>query len=138
MRGNLYIIHKLLRSPAVTALSGTRIMPLIAKQGTDLPFISVLKDSVSPSHTKDMSSSLDIDEVTVQINALTYDEAYKLAGLVRSAIDRNTGTIEGIEARNVVYEGESDFMEHEQSRSVYVVEQQYRTHIKRTPDYIRA
>jgi argininosuccinate lyase len=137
MRGNVAIIHLLKASPIIREYTD-RIRPSIAIQGELLPLITVTSENVEPTNVKDSSSALDIDDITVQVNALTYDEAYNIATSVRAVLDRYSGTVGGIEVERIRFDGSSDYTEQEASRLVYVTEHQYIVREKRTPEYIKA
>jgi hypothetical protein len=137
MRGNVAIIHILKASPLIRTYTD-RVRPSVAVQGENLPLITVTCEGIDPTDVKDTNSSVDYDDITVQINATTYDESYNIAAAVRTVLDRYTGTIGGIEVGTIRFEGSSDFTEQEASRTVYVTEHQYRLREKRTPEYIKS
>ena len=95
----------------VNALVSSRIYPMIARQGTDFPFIiyDVLSDE--PTDYKEGVSSLDTTSIMVSVYSETYSQASDLAKKVRTALDRQSGTIAGIKVQSIKYDGYNDFFD---------------------------
>lgn len=88
-------IYQLLSNDAaVTAEVGTRIYPALAAQQPTLPFITYEVIQVTPSDTKDGSSTLDEVRAEVVIYAATYGAAAALSEKVRTALDRQNASNE--------------------------------------------
>jgi len=106
-------IFKLLKDNSdVNALVGTRIFPMVARQGTDFPFIiyDVLTDD--PTDYKEGVSSLDTTSVMVSVYSETYSQAADLAKKVRTALDRQSITIDGaVIIQSIKYDGYNDFFD---------------------------
>jgi len=105
-------IFKILKDNSdVNALVGTRIYPMVARQGTDFPFIiyDVLSDD--PTDYKEGVSSLDTTSIMVSVYSETYSQAADLAKKVRTALDRQSGTIDGIKVQSIKYDGYNDFFD---------------------------
>ena len=91
------IYNILVGTALIEARVDTRIFPMIAPQTSAFPFIVYDVNSVDPSDTKDGASDLDTISTMVSVYSKTYAEASILASLVRNALDRKSGTFNGIE-----------------------------------------
>ena len=88
---------------AVTDIVGTNIFPEIAEQETATPFIVYQLQGVSPEDTHDGPSKL--DEVRMEIICFSdsYNGAADLADKVRGALDRVSGTYNGVNVESVQF-----------------------------------
>lgn len=87
----------------VTALVGTRIFPEIAEQEAATPFIVYQLQSVDPDDTHDGPSELDEVRFEFLCYADTYDQAADLGEKVRGALDRISGTYNGVNVESVQF-----------------------------------
>jgi len=108
----------------VTALVSTRIYPDIATQGAVYPFVVYSVENTLPSDTKDGVSGLDVVQLAVMIYANTYTSAQDIAGAVRTALDRTSGTFAGVEVQSIKFDGQSSASMN-LDKQVYIVEQTY-------------
>ncbi len=103
------IIYGILNASApVTALTGDRIYPGIAKQFDIGPFIVYFKVSTNPADSKDGPSKLDTLRVQVSIFHNDYDALEDLAGKVRTALDRYSGPVGGVEVQSIRFIDENE------------------------------
>ena len=87
----------------VTTLVGTRIFPEIAEQEAATPFIVYQLQSVAPEDTHDGPSKLDEVRFEFLCYADTYDQAADVGVKVRAALDRVSGTYNGVNVESVQF-----------------------------------
>jgi len=87
----------------VTDLVGTRIFPEIAEQEAATPFIVYQLQSVAPEDTHDGPSKLDEVRFEFLCYADTYDAAADVGVKVRAALDRVSGTYNGVNVESVQF-----------------------------------
>lgn len=80
----------------VSAIVGTRVYPQIAAQGASFPFVVYVLQALEPSDTKSGVSTLDEIRYDLVVASETYAQASDLTNKVRTALDRYTGTVEGV------------------------------------------
>ena len=114
----------------VTALVSTRIYPDIATQDTAFPFVVYQIEGTAPSDTKDGVSKLDMVDFAVMAYAKTYTNAQDIASACRTALDRYSGTVNGISVDSIIFKdqqsGQMNADEH-----VFAVMQAYSLRQKR-------
>jgi hypothetical protein len=115
---------KLSATAAVTALVSTRIFPDMATQDATYPFIVYTNDATQPTDVKDSSSPLDVVTMSVMIYSNSYSQAQDIAAAVRTALDRMTGTIQGVNVQSCRFEGQNS-AQMEFDKHVFVIEQSY-------------
>jgi hypothetical protein len=87
----------------VTDLVSTRIFPEIAEQEAATPFIVYQLQSVAPEDTHDGPSKLDEVRFEFICYADTYDQAADVGVKVRAALDRVSGTYNGVNVESVQF-----------------------------------
>ena len=87
----------------VTDLVGTRIFPEIAEQEAATPFIVYQLQSVAPEDTHDGPSKLDEVRFEFLCYADTYNKAADVGVAVRAALDRVSGTYNGVNVESVQF-----------------------------------
>ena len=80
----------------VSAVVGNKVYPQIAAQGAAFPFIVYVLQDNSPSDTKSGVSTLDEIRYDIVAAAETYASLSSLTERIRLALDRYTGTVNGI------------------------------------------
>ena len=80
----------------VSALIGTRVYPQVAAQGAAFPFVVYVLQDNTPSDTKSGVSTLDEIRYDIVAAAETYSQLTDLTEKIRTALDRYTGTVEGV------------------------------------------
>ena len=95
----------------VTALTSTRIFPMVARVETAFPFVIYDVTGQTPTDYKQGVSSLDTTSVMVSCYSETYSEACDLADKVRTALDRKSGTFNGVVVQSIKYDGYNDFFD---------------------------
>jgi len=80
----------------VSAIIGTKVYPQIAAQGAAFPFVVYVLQDNSPSDTKSGVSTLDEVRYDIVAAAETYATLSSLTERIRLALDRYTGTVEGV------------------------------------------
>lgn len=114
---------------AVVAIAGTRVFPERAEIDTPQPFVAYTVTNQAPTRMKNSSSTLDVADVELYCVAKDYAEAIDLGVAVRNILDRNGGTIAGVEVQSINYEGSDvDFFD---EREIYVVTQRYNVRVQR-------
>ena len=86
----------LTENAGVSAVVGNKVYPQIAAQGAAFPFIVYVLQDNSPSDTKSGVSTLDEIRYDIVAAAETYASLSSLTERIRLALDRYTGTVNGI------------------------------------------
>lgn len=95
--------------PAVAALLGERIWPVIAPQSASLPFATWRRTGVQRSQTLSGPMGMATVLLAVDVFSATYEEARDIADRVRSVLDGWGGAVsEYVSVRNVSLDSESD------------------------------
>ena len=118
------LYSKLSSTTAVTALVSTRIFPESATQDATYPFIVYSVTDTEPTDIKDGVSPLDVVSVALMIYAESYAVAIDIAEKVRTALDRMTGTYDGVNVQSCKFNGQSSGDMH-LDKHIFVVEQEY-------------
>jgi|LakMenEpi03Aug12_release.lakeMendotaPanAssembly.Ray.scaffolds.fasta_scaffold1438389_2 hypothetical protein len=118
------IYGKLSATTAVTAITSTRIYPDMATQDATYPFIVYSVADTAPTDIKDGVSPLDIVSVGLMIYADSYAVAIDLAEKVRTALDRMSGTYDGVNVQSCKFNGQSSGSMH-LDKHIFIVEQEY-------------
>jgi hypothetical protein len=104
----------LFNDASVNAAVSGRIYPNMALLGADYPLIVFSNPSSQPVPTKDSASVLDLHDIQIDIYSTTALEAGSVSSLVRSLLDRYTGTIEGHNIQGIQLRGTQMSFEIEQ------------------------
>lgn len=115
-------IYNILTNDApVFAVVGTKIFPNMATQRTDFPYIVYSVVSKVPTDSKD--SGLGFDRYRIQVDCVdeSYTDVETLASLVRTALDRKTGSYGSMVILQIVYDDTVDVHNEfqEDSQQVY-------------------
>ena len=113
----------------LTDIVGTRIFPEVAEQDSALPFVIYTVVSNEPSDTHEGPSKLDIAQVDVVMYNTDYSELVDMGVYVRAALDRVTGTYNGVGVQSVQYT--SEIIDFEDYSRAYVLTQSYDVRINR-------
>jgi len=113
----------------LTDIVGTRIFPEVAEQDSELPFVIYTVVSNEPSDTHEGPSKLDIAQVDVVMYNTDYSELVDMGVYVRAALDRVTGTYNGVGVQSVQYT--SEIIDFEDYSRAYVLTQSYDVRINR-------
>jgi len=119
------IYSKLYGTANISAIVGNRIYPDMATQDATYPFIVYTVDGTDPTDVKDSVSPLDIVNVSIAMYADTYSVVTDLAEKIRTALDRMTGTFEGMVIQGCRFSGQSSGDMH-LDKHIFVIEQEYR------------
>lgn len=87
----------------VNAIVSGRIFPQIASQGAAFPFAVYVLQDTSPSDTKSGVSTLDEVRYDIVVASETYAEATDLTEKIRTALDRYSGTVAGINVDSIQF-----------------------------------
>ena len=99
----------LVADPAVAALVGTRVYPVIAPATADLPFVTFRRSGIQREHTLSGPMGMPVVQMTVDMYATTYEGVRELADRVRQALDGyGTATAESVIVNNVSLDNEAD------------------------------
>jgi len=115
------IIAKLLQTPAVVALCGSRIYPGSVPKGEPMPAIVVNKISGAPLYTDDGQAGLESDRVQVDAWGETYTDAKPLADAFKSTscLSGFAGQVAGIEIKFSMIDAERDDREGGSNATAY-------------------
>ena len=119
-----HIYKKLWNTSNIQSVVDTRIYPDVAPQGTDFPCLVYSKTSIEPNDTKSGASTNDRINVQLDVYGTTYQQTETIATRVRTALDRYSGTLEGIIFQQVVFIDDSNEGKDE-DRNIFRVRQQY-------------
>jgi hypothetical protein len=103
-----------------------RVHPLTAYIEEHVPYITIQEITNNPNNTKNAPSS--VDSLTVQINVIhdNYDGVKILCNAVRSALDYQQGTFNGVEIQHISFQGSNDVYEDNvQLNGGVMVQQEY-------------
>lgn len=99
----------LVSDPAVAAVVGTRVYPVIAPAAADLPFITWRRSGVQRSHTLSGPMGMPTVVLSLDLYAVTYEAVRELADRVRLALDGYGGSpADSLVVSNVSLDNESD------------------------------
>ena len=136
MKGYLSVIDIIRRDGPVGLLIGgsgvgiARVFPGDAPQGVVYPLVMVDATDGEPFDTKSGVSVLDNDQVKVICYAETDTGCYDLATKVRTALDGNTGTHNGLYVEGLRWLGQTSYDENYTNRRVRVHEQNYEVRVR--------
>lgn len=114
----------------VTALVSTRIYPDMATQKAAYPFLVYAVTNTQPSDTKDGVSGLDVVEFALMVYANSYASANDIAEAARTALDRTTGTHNGVSVQSIRFQDQRS-AEIDLDKHVFIIEQAYSARIER-------
>lgn len=124
-------IFKLLQdSSAVGAICADRIYPELAQQDADVPFVVYTITDTEITATKNATSKLDTARVEVFCISNDYEQAMDLGIAVRGALDRVSGTYNGVQVQSI--DIDTIDVEFDADQRVYILEQTYDVRIQRT------
>lgn len=122
-------IYNILSGDSDVSSVTTRISPLIIGQTLDLPAIVYSVNNTDPNDTKNGVSLLDEIQVELDCVAGDYSTGEDLATKVRAALDRYSGTANGVKIQSVQFINESDILEKVQN-GLYTITQDYKFRLK--------
>jgi len=125
------VINILENDVSVAGVVSDRVFPIERQQGTNLPAITVDVTDVEPNGTKDGVSTLDEEFTRVTNYAQTLVECLLLAGFSRAALDRYTGTNQGVVIQQIDFLSEIPNKAQINNKRVYTIEQQYKVRVIR-------
>ena len=124
-------IYKLLKdSSTVGAICADRIYPELAQQDADAPFVVYTVVDTTPSDTKTSTSKVDTARVELFCVGDNYETLMDLGIAVRGALDRQSGTISGVQVQSVNFD--TSDIQFDPDQRVYVLEHTYNVRIQRT------
>jgi len=114
---------------AVSAIVSSRVYPQIAAQGAVFPFIVYIINDITPSDTKSGVSTLDEARYEILAVSETYAQAADLNEKIRTALDRYTGTVAGVDVNSIQFtELEADY---DPDSETYIANSEYIIRVKR-------
>ena len=113
----------------LTDIVSTRIYPEVAEQDAAMPFVIYTVVSNEPSDTQSSPSQLDIAQVDVVLFSTDYAESVDMGVAARAALDRVTGTYNGVNVQSCQYT--SEVIDFEEYPRAYVITQSYDVRINR-------
>jgi len=114
----------------LTDIVSNRIYPEVAEQDGASPFVVYTIISNSPSDTHSGPSQLDVAQVDVVAYSTSYSECIDIGVHVRAALDRVTGTYNGVNVQSCQYT--TELIDFDDYRRSYVITQSYDVRISRT------
>jgi hypothetical protein len=113
----------------LTDIVSTRIYPEVAEQDAAMPFVIYTVVSNEPSDTQSSPSQLDIAQVDVVLFSTDYSQVVDMGVAARAALDRVTGTYNGVNVQSCQYT--SEVIDFEEYPRAYVITQSYDVRINR-------
>ncbi len=108
----------------LTDLVGTKIFPILAKQGTNLPVVEYTIDTITPEYSKGEWMCDEVD-FSILCTALSYKLATELCGEVRNAMELAAGEKNGITMQKVYMDGYTE--DYDLDGSSYIINLRFRT-----------
>ena len=102
------IYYLLSNSANVSGIVSTKIYPLRVPQIKDFPAISYQQIANTPTDQKDAVSGFDRIDVDINLWSKSYDQINTLAGYVRTALDRQSISSQGLTVNTIVFVREFD------------------------------
>lgn len=127
----------LVNNAGVTALVGTKIYANRGKQTDDAPYVVIRQLGVNPHHTKSAVSTYDDVRISIYILAARYITsggvigAKNVAHAIRTALDKYTGTVDGVIVKDVTFTDEDSDDINEANYSAVAIRQDYTITINR-------
>lgn len=110
-------------SPFMAVCTDVFYDELMQTYAVPLALVSLL--SIEPSDFKDAPSDFDFDRVTVYHMAATKVQSNQLARLARTALERKSGSYNGVAVNSIKFIDQSSFTEQLTNKKVYTTEQIY-------------
>ena len=90
---------------------GSRVFPIVSKEGTQYPFVVYRRNSVAPTSCKDGLAS-ETASVDIVIASNTYTNSIEVADRVRAAIDKRACVFQDTTVTNIeMTTAEEDFVD---------------------------
>ena len=123
-------IFNLLQNDATLgAIIGDRIYPELAQQDQDAPFVVYTVTDTTPAGTKTSSSTIDVSEVDIYCISKDYEQCMDIGIAVRNALDRNGGSLSGVEVQSIDFlSSDVDF---DTDQRAYILDQNYNVRVMR-------
>jgi hypothetical protein len=103
------VANALVADPAVAAVIGQRVFPVIAPASSAIPFVTWRRASVTRSQTLSGPMGMGTVVLAVDMYAETYEQVRDLADKVRRVLDGyGTAVADYVSVRNVSLDTESD------------------------------
>jgi len=102
-RVHIALFDILSNDATVASLVGTRIYPVSAPREAAMPYIVTRIIANRPSDTKDGVSTVDYLRVSIDVVAQDTDQALEIDDAVRQALDRFSGTANGVNVTSAQY-----------------------------------
>jgi len=103
------LANALVADPAVAAVVGQRVYPVVAPASASLPFVTWRRTGVQRSQTLSGPMGMGVVVLSVDVYADTYGEARDIADKCRAVLDGYGTAVENyVSVRNVSLDTESD------------------------------
>lgn len=103
------LANALIADPAVAAVVGQRVYPVVAPASASLPFVTWRRTGVQRSQTLSGPMGMGVVVLSVDVYADTYGEARDIADKCRAVLDGYGTAVENyVSVRNVSLDTESD------------------------------
>lgn len=106
------VINALLNADSgLSEMIGSRVFPIVSKEGTQYPFVVYRRNSVTPTYCKDGLAS-ETASVDIVIASNTYTNSIEVADRVRAAIDKRACVFQDTTVSNIeMTTAEEDFVD---------------------------
>lgn len=123
------VYNILVNDATITSYVGTSIFPVLAPQGTDYPFITIIKNSTLPTDIKAATSPTDTVFFQVDIYAEKEITCQAIASRVRTLLDQYTGTTASVNIDRITFQDEQD-SDFDIELDIFAKSQEYKARIR--------
>jgi hypothetical protein len=114
---------------AVTNEVGNRIAPVRSFNDDQYPYLVYSITSNDPQPVKSKQTPVDIPTIQIDVFATSHEKAASISEDIRNGLDKFSGTVQGIEIADVVFEDSNTLFVDDQS--VYQIANDYSFFIQR-------
>jgi hypothetical protein len=100
----------------LTAITSSRIYPVVAPQGTAAAYVTYEKVTGNPHHDHGGSGNLRWARISYMCHAPTYSQAKAMAAAIRTLLDGYRGTLSGVSIGSILSEEDADIGLDDQTR----------------------
>ena len=91
----------LLNDTNVTKLIGSKILPIVADQGTTYPFVCYKRSNLELSNSKDRFNTRETAYITFIVATRNYRESVDIAKAIKHSLDHKRGELDGIKINEI-------------------------------------
>lgn len=100
----------------LAAITGARIYPVVAPQGTAAAYVTYERVAGNPHHDHGGSGNLRWARISYMCHSATYSQAKAMATAIRNVLDGYRGTLSGVSIGSILSEEDADIGLDDQTR----------------------